>query len=107
MDLSEPSRMNQLLSKKSVTKSLSLLTEWVHEGKEIQRTFQFQNFATALAFVNRVGLLSEGANHHPDIDLRHPGWVQVRLVTHEVSAVTTRDTDLAAIISGIAGPFVS
>ena len=100
MDLSEPSRMNQLLSKKSVTKSLSLLTEWVHEGKEIQRTFQFQNFATALAFVNRVGLLSEGANHHPDIDLRW-GKVTLHLTTHSLGGLTQLDFALAEKINSL------
>lgn len=100
MDLSEPSRMNQLLSKKSVTKSLSLLTEWVHEGKEIQRTFQFQNFATALAFVNRVGLLSEEANHHPDIDLRW-GKVTLHLTTHSLGGLTQLDFALAEKINSL------
>lgn len=83
-----------------MTKSLSLLTEWVHEGKEIQRTFQFQNFATALAFVNRVGLLSEEANHHPDIDLRW-GKVTLHLTTHSLGGLTQLDFALAEKINSL------
>ena len=60
-----------------------------------------EDFAAAMAFVNQVGEMAEGANHHPDI-LIH-GWNKVRLTlsTHSEGKVTQADHDLAAGIDGL------
>ena len=74
---------------------------WEEEGGALRRDFRFNDFAEALAFVNRVGELAEQANHHPDIDIR---WntVTLRLSTHSAgSVVTDKDRDLAARIDGL------
>ena len=39
------------------------------EDKSIEKTFKFNDFAHALAFVNKVGALAETENHHPEINL--------------------------------------
>jgi 4a-hydroxytetrahydrobiopterin dehydratase len=61
----------------------------------LERTFTFDDFAGALAFVNRVGALAEDENHHPDIAVRY-NRVTLRWWTHSASAITDRDRDLAA-----------
>src|ERR1700752_91069 len=67
---------------------------WSEADGALQREFRFDNFADALAFVNRVGELAETENHHPDIEL---GWgrVVLRWRTHSADAITDRDRDLA------------
>ena len=45
--------------------------------RRAERDFEFEDFAAAMAFVNRVADVAEEANHHPDI-LVH-GWNKVRL----------------------------
>jgi len=82
------------------------LHDWQYVGGVLQATFRGKTYRAAAELILKIADAAENAEHHPDIDLRYPGWVQVRLVTHEVSAVTTRDTDLAATISGLASPFV-
>ena len=56
---------------------------------------KFDDFAAAIAFVNRVAELAEAANHHPDI-LVH-GWNKVRLTlsTHSEGGLTDADFELA------------
>jgi 4a-hydroxytetrahydrobiopterin dehydratase len=73
--------------------------DWSLEGEEISRTFGFADFGEAMAFVTRVALAAEAADHHPDIDIR---WNEVTLAlsTHSAGALTERDTDLAAKIDG-------
>ena len=73
---------------------------WHREGKEIIRVVERADFAGALAFVNEVGLLAEGANHHPDIDIR---WnrVTLRLSTHSEGGITDKDLSLAAAIDDL------
>lgn len=44
---------------------------WRIEDEKLVPDFKFDDFKTALEFVNKVGVLSEQKNHHPDIEL---GW---------------------------------
>ena len=68
---------------------------WRCDGESISRTFVFGDFSEAMSFVTRVGLASEVADHHPDIDIR---WNKVTLLltTHEQAALTSKDLTLAA-----------
>ena len=50
---------------------------WSQRPDALERDFEFDDFAAAMAFVNRVAEVAEEANHHPDI-LVH-GWNKVRL----------------------------
>lgn len=68
-----------------------------HEAKgALEREFCFEDFAEALAFVNRVGALAESENHHPDISI-HWNTVTLRWWTHVENAITDRDVQLAAL----------
>ena len=73
--------------------------DWTLDGESIIRTFVFKDFIESMGFVTRVAMASEVADHHPDIDIR---WNKVTLTlsTHEESALTARDTGLAAVIDG-------
>jgi 4a-hydroxytetrahydrobiopterin dehydratase len=77
------------------------MSEWREEGQELVRDVEFDDFAGALAYVNRVGEVAEEANHHPDI-LIH-GWNKVRLIlsTHSEGRITDADHAMAARIDGI------
>jgi 4a-hydroxytetrahydrobiopterin dehydratase len=76
-------------------------SEWRREGNEIVRDLQFEDFATAMAFVNRVADAAEAANHHPDI-LVH-GWNRVRLAVtnHAQGGLTEADFALADRVDGL------
>jgi 4a-hydroxytetrahydrobiopterin dehydratase len=60
--------------------------------------FRTGSFQVGVALVQAVGELAAAANHHPDVDLR-PEGVTVRLFTHDVGGLTTRDVELARRIS--------
>jgi 4a-hydroxytetrahydrobiopterin dehydratase len=70
------------------------MSSWQEEDGQLVKSFAFPDFASALAFVDRIGALAEEANHHPDIML---GWgkVEVRLTSHDAGAVTNKDHQLA------------
>lgn len=74
---------------------------WELSGKEISRTFEFEDFNEALGFVTRVGLKAERVFHHPDIDIR---WNKVTLTlsTHSEGGLTGMDIELAEFCDGIA-----
>ncbi len=75
------------------------LTGWTYADATLSSTFATGDFATGLQLVARLGEAAEAANHHPDVELTYPS-VTVRLTSHDVGGVTSRDTDLAALISG-------
>jgi 4a-hydroxytetrahydrobiopterin dehydratase len=74
--------------------------EWSEVDGALERTFQFENFVAALAFVNRVGDLAEAENHHPDIAI-HYNRVTLRWWTHTAGGITDRDRALAEKTSGL------
>ena len=79
------------------------MSDWREVGDAIVRDFELKDFAAAMAFVNQVGEMAEGANHHPDI-LIH-GWNKVRLTltTHSEGGLTEKDRAMADRIDAILG----
>ena len=69
----------------------------VVRSHHLWREFTFGDFATALAFVNRIGAEAEAQGHHPDLVL---GWgrVAVTLFTHKIDGLAEADFVLAAKI---------
>jgi 4a-hydroxytetrahydrobiopterin dehydratase len=88
------------LTPAQVETELRAVPRWSKQGQSIARTFQFKDFAAAIAFVNQVAALAEEAWHHPDIDVR---WnaVTLALTTHDAGGLTERDFSLAASIDAL------
>ncbi|MGA3010183.1 MAG: 4a-hydroxytetrahydrobiopterin dehydratase [Terracidiphilus sp.] len=84
------------LSKEEIASLLGALPGWQIEAGELTRTFKFDDFIAALAFVNRVGDQAEKAGHHPDIDIRY-NRVRLGLVTHDAGGLTAKDFELATV----------
>lgn len=61
----------------------------------LEKTFKFPDFASALAFTNRVGELAEQENHHPAL-LTEWGKVTVSWWTHSLHGVHRNDVIMAA-----------
>jgi 4a-hydroxytetrahydrobiopterin dehydratase len=94
--------MAELLSDQEIGARLEDLA-WTREGDEIVREWELDDFAAALAFVNRVGAVAEEANHHPDI-LIH-GWNKVRLslTNHSAGGLTAVDFEMARKFDDLGG----
>lgn len=80
-------------------------SEWslAREGKAIERTFQFSDFSEAWGFMNRVALLAESHDHHPEW-FNVYGKVEITLTTHDAGphgGLSLRDAKLARAIDRI------
>jgi 4a-hydroxytetrahydrobiopterin dehydratase len=77
-------------------------SEWVRQGDEIVRDYKLDNFADAIALVNRVAEAAEQRNHHPDILLH--GWNKVRLslTNHAAGGLTAVDFEMAGRFDALA-----
>jgi 4a-hydroxytetrahydrobiopterin dehydratase len=88
------------LSEKEIQEKLTTLPDWKYEAGSLVRDYTFADFAQAFAFVVRLALMAEKANHHPDIDIRY-NKVRVALVSHDAGGVTGRDMSMAGEIGRI------
>lgn len=61
----------------------------------LEKSYEYPDFETALAFVNRVGEMSEREGHHPDIYLTW-GSVKLTVWTHKIDGLTESDFIWAA-----------
>lgn len=71
---------------------------WAEQNNTLYRKFEFADFSEAFAFMTRVALEAEKANHHP---LWTNVWnrVEIWLSTHDAGdIVTEKDRNLAAAI---------
>jgi len=84
-----------VLSHAEAAAHLRTRPDWQIEKGELVRTFHFETFPDAVAFVNKVAGLAEEAGHHPDIDIRY-NRVRLALISHDAGGLTTNDFALAA-----------
>jgi 4a-hydroxytetrahydrobiopterin dehydratase len=91
--------MADLLDEQTIGERLGALPGWSHdsEAKCIRKGFRFADFSEAFAFMTRVALAAEKADHHPDWS---NSWnrVEIALSTHDSGGVTERDLALAETI---------
>lgn len=78
------------------------LPDWRVLLRAVETWFVAPTFSAGAAFVEEVAEAADDADHHPDVELRYPGRVHVRLTSHEANGLTDRDGALARRISALA-----
>ena len=73
---------------------------WLRDDLGLHRSFTFRDFLEAWAFMNRVAVLAEEQDHHPDWANSY-NTVDITLISHDKKAVTSRDISLAIAINGL------
>ncbi len=91
----------QKLYRLEVKKELKKIKTWKVRGKELKKEFIFKNFLQAIKFINKIALLAEKADHHPDIFIHNYKKVAISLTTHAAGGITQKDFDLARKIGKI------
>jgi 4a-hydroxytetrahydrobiopterin dehydratase len=86
--------MAERLSDISIQRELGNLPGWSRRGDVITKTFQFREFLTGIDFVVAVAKAADGADHHPDIDIRYTKVI-CSLSTHSAGGITQQDLDMA------------
>jgi 4a-hydroxytetrahydrobiopterin dehydratase len=66
----------------------------------IERRFRFKDFASAMEFVRKVGLLAEREGHHPDIAFGW-GYCAVSFHTHKIHGLHENDFIMAAKVNAL------
>ncbi len=93
-----------ILSESERAAALAGLGGWTFDpGRNgIAKSLRFADFGAAFAFMTRVALEAEKADHHPEWS---NVWnrVDILLSTHDAGGVTDKDIALAGRIDAIAG----
>ncbi len=91
-----PSRLSDI----EIQRALGTLAGWSRQGDSIRRSFSFESFPAAVAFITQVMPIAEAMDHHPDMDLRYR-TVHVTLSTHDAGGVTALDIEQAGRINAL------
>lgn len=74
---------------------------WTDHGDRLERTFTFDDFRAAFAFMTRVAFVADELDHHPDWSNTY-SRVTISLTTHdEGDTVTDLDRRMASQIDEI------
>jgi len=96
--------MIEQLSEAERAEALDGLPDWDYDEARdaIARRFAFADFSEAFAFMTRVALLAEKADHHPEWS---NVWnrVEILLTTHDAGGLSPRDIELAEAIDALIG----
>lgn len=94
--------MTEKLSDSLRKTALEGLKNWSLDLKRdaITRTLKFADFSQAFAFMTRVALLAEKADHHPEWHNVY-NQVTITLTTHSAGGLTQKDLDLAKAIDAL------
>jgi 4a-hydroxytetrahydrobiopterin dehydratase len=89
------------LSDAEIESGLKKLGSWTRDGRAIKKVFTFGGFPEAIAFVDRLAVDAEAADHHPDILINYKR-VTLTYSTHSEGGLTARDFEGAATADRLA-----
>ncbi len=88
----------QPLSEQAINDELGALPGWRFEDDRLKKSFELNDFRSAISFIVRLAFFAEKLGHHPELHNAY-NKVDVTLTTHDAGdKVTDRDFDLARAI---------
>jgi 4a-hydroxytetrahydrobiopterin dehydratase len=74
---------------------------WKEVDNKLEKSFQFKDFSEALDFINKLAVICESENHHPEINWIY-NKINLKLSTHDAGdIITEKDIKLANLIDEI------
>ncbi len=89
------------LSSAEIDRRMTTVQGWTREGDAIRKQFTFASFPDAIAFVDRLAVEAEKADHHPDILITYKR-VTLTWSTHDAGGLTEKDFAGAATADRVA-----
>jgi 4a-hydroxytetrahydrobiopterin dehydratase len=90
----------QKMTDKEITDAIAKLPEWKVVDAKLNRTFKFDDFVQAFAFMTKVAIIAEKMNHHPEI-FNVYNRVVIDLATHDLDGIGLLDIELAEKINAL------
>jgi len=81
-------------------KEISPEWEVIEDNHKLSRKFKFDDFLTAMDFVNKVADIAEEEQHHPNIEIFY-NIVKLTLWTHAIAGLSENDFIIAAKVDAL------
>ena len=75
--------------------------KWTETESKLMKTIKCQDFNHALALLNKIAVLAESMNHHPDLKIYSYRFLSIEIYTHDNNSITQKDYDLSKGIDEI------
>ena len=69
--------------------------KWTETESKLMKTIKCQDFNHALALLNKIAVLAESMNHHPDLKIYSYRFLSIEIYTHDTNSITQKDYDLS------------
>ena len=95
----------KILSDAEIESELKGAPGWARKGENVAKTFAFETFRDAIAYIVLVGIEAEMMNHHPEFHNSY-NVIAFSFCTHDVgNKITDLDIKLAQSLNAIARRF--
>ena len=68
--------------------------KWTETESKLMKTIKCQDFNHALALLNKIAVVAESMNHHPDMKIYSYRFLSIEIYTHDTNSITQKDYDL-------------
>ena len=75
--------------------------KWTETESKLMKTIKCQDFNQALVLLNKIAVLAESMNHHPDLKIYSYRFLSIEIYTHDTNSITQKDYDLSKQIDKI------
>lgn len=75
--------------------------KWTETDSKLMKTIKCQDFNHALALLNKIAVVAESMNHHPDMKIYSYRFLSIEIYTHDTNSITQKDYDLSKQIDEI------
>jgi 4a-hydroxytetrahydrobiopterin dehydratase len=90
------------MNEDQIRDKLKNFTGWEYRSQAVEKTYRRSGFMEAVEFVNRIAVIAESIDHHPDISIHDYNQITVRTWTRSEEAVTEKDFKLVKEIEKLA-----
>jgi 4a-hydroxytetrahydrobiopterin dehydratase len=88
------------MTDKEITNAIAKFKDWKVIGGKLNRSFEFEDFIQAFAFITKVAIIAEKMDHHPELFSAY-NRIVIDLISHDVGGIGTLDIELAKKINAL------
>jgi len=74
---------------------------WEESNGKLVRNVKCHDFKEALALLNKIAVIAETMNHHPDLKIYSYKFLRIEIYSHDSNSITSRDHELSRKIDHV------
>lgn len=93
------------LTEAEILEKLKAFTGWEYRDGALHKTYGLGEFSKVMEFVNKVAMIAEKQQHHPDMHVSY-GTVGISTQTHDLDGISPKDFELIKLIEQLVLEFI-